>query len=291
MWWLWLEIDKLDDDIALGGIYANKKGYHNTRAANDKHWPGNYSVTHADDRKGPSNLAAAIDLTFRSAQRGDYRNIEKYSDRLYAAGRANDPRLHGWREFFGQCDADSHVEGWDFRKDQDSTSDSSHLWHIHASEIRAYAESLVNKQAFLSVLKGETLEEYLAAGGKLLTDGPIHTPTPKPKPTPKPTFEKLSVDGELGPKTIRRWQQVMGTFADGKISNPSALVKAVQRVLKAKIDRSLVVDGRGIAQDGRRYHTVRALQRYLRTEADGIMSKPKSEVVKALQRRLNENRF
>lgn len=361
MWWLWLEIHKLDDDIALGGIYANKRGYHNTRAANDANWPGNYSVIHADDRKGPNDKAAAIDLTFRSAQGGDYKNIEKYSDRLYAAGKANDPRLHGWREFFGQCDADTHVEGWDFRKDQDTTSDSSHLWHIHASEVRAYVESMVNKQCFLSVIKGETLDEYIKAGGKLLTDGtpPLANPPSKQyslgdrvlrkgmtgtdvrqaqdrlnlhgaklaedgdfgaktedavkafqkakklavdgvigpqttaalKTSPHPPAARLVVDGKLGPATIKRWQEVMGTPADGKISDPSELVAAVQRHLNRKINARLKVDGRGIAQDGKRYATVLALQAYLRTSRDGVMSKPVSEVVKAIQARLNKGWF
>lgn len=104
-------------------------------------------------------------------------------------------------------------------------------------------------------------------------------------------FQQLVVDGELGPKTIRRWQQVMGTKVDGVISNPSDLVKAVQRRLKATVDSSLVVDGKGIVQDGKPYKTVGALQRYLKSPVDMRMSSPKSQVVMALQRRLNENRF
>lgn len=287
MWWLWLEISKLDDDIVLSGIYANKPGYHNTRANNDRNWPGNYSVVHPVDRKGPDDKAAGLDLTFRSAQRGDYSNIAKHSKRLHDAGKNRDPRMHGWREFFGQIDSDKVVEGWDYRRNQEASSDPSHLWHLHGSEVRAFIESMINKQCFLSVFKGESLDEYVKAGGKLLTDLPL----PAPIPAPKPTFEKLAVDGELGPKTIKRWQQVMGTPADGKISNPSALVKAVQRHLNRKINARLTVDGRGITQDGRRYHTVHALQRYLRTPVDGVMSKPKSEVVKAIQRRLNLGRF
>src|SRR5262245_3176776 len=35
MWWFWLEFDKIEPTVRLGGIYNNKSGYHNTRANND----------------------------------------------------------------------------------------------------------------------------------------------------------------------------------------------------------------------------------------------------------------
>lgn len=114
---------------------------------------------------------------------------------------------------------------------------------------------------------------------------------PAPKPPTKPPVEKLTVDGDLGAKTIKRWQQVMGTPGDGKITEPSELIKAVQRVLRAKVDHNLAINGRGFAQDGHKYKTVAALQRYLHTEVDGILSRPESEAVKALQRRLNAGKF
>jgi hypothetical protein len=107
-----------------------------------------------------------------------------------------------------------------------------------------------------------------------------------------PATAQLSVDGELGEKTIRRWQQIMKTPVDGKISaSNSDLVRAVQQRLKDTVDRSIVVDGEGLAQDGKVTKTVGALQRYLKSPVDGKISKPTSEVVKALQRRLNEGRF
>ena len=107
------------------------------------------------------------------------------------------------------------------------------------------------------------------------------TPKPPTLPTPKPTTA-LVVDGKLGPATIKRWQKVMGTEADGVISRPSELIRAVQRRLNPSA--RLVVDGKfGPA-------TIRALQRHLGTEPDGVISHP-SEAVRALQRRLNLNRF
>jgi hypothetical protein len=107
-----------------------------------------------------------------------------------------------------------------------------------------------------------------------------------------PSTAQLTVDGELGPNTIKRWQMVMGTGVDGKISpSNSDLVKAVQRRLKDTVDSTIVVDGEGIAQDGKVTKTIGALQRYLKAPVDGKIDKPKSETVKALQRRLNEGRF
>lgn len=103
--------------------------------------------------------------------------------------------------------------------------------------------------------------------------------------------DHLKVDGKLGPKTISKWQKIMGTPVDGKISSPSQLVEAVQGRLKSTVDASLKVDGYGIVQGGKRSRTVGALQRYLKSPVDEYITAPVSEAIKALQRRLNEGRF
>jgi len=106
-----------------------------------------------------------------------------------------------------------------------------------------------------------------------------------------PAVAQLIVDGDLGENTIRRWQQVMHTGVDGVISSPSDLVKAVQQRLKDTVDRTLEVDGYGIAQNGKRTKTIGALQRYLKVPVDEFISEGRSQTIMALQRRLNENRF
>jgi hypothetical protein len=185
MWWLWERLHELEPSTKLGGIYAAKSGYHNTGQANLDHWPGNYSVRDIQDRRGAHwrDKASALDWTFPDAQAGHYATIAKYHGRFMAAARARDPRLAGWREAYGQADMDTAVEGWDIRKHQAVTSDRSHLWHIHFSEVREFVNSLINKQALLSVLAGEILADYLARGGKLITA----TPTPAP-PTAYPKW-------------------------------------------------------------------------------------------------------
>lgn len=98
---------------------------------------------------------------------------------------------------------------------------------------------------------------------------------------------ELSVDGDLGPATIRRWQQIMGTPVDGVISTPrSSLIEAVQRRLHA-------AKGTGVVPTTGQLDvtTIRALQRYFGTGVDGVVSRPRSTVIEALQRRLNSGRF
>lgn len=119
-----------------------------------------------------------------------------------------------------------------------------------------------------------------------------YVPPVSTTPVDYPASGRLDVDGELGPKTIAKWQRVMGTPVDGVITpGDSLLVRAVQRHLAARVNHRLVVDGDGIYQDGRQYKTVGALQTYLGTPVDLRISMPRSQVVMALQRRLNEDRF
>jgi len=171
-WWFMEEMVALQPGTKNGGIYAVKPGYHNTRAGNK---PTNYSVADfSADRRGPADKAAGYDWTFTDAQSGRYANIMVYSQRLLRSGQdRNDPRLDGWREFYGQADTDTLVEGWDFQKYQPSSSDPSHLWHIHLSELREFVGDFENKRKMLSVLKGETYAQYLESLVPPAERGPI----------------------------------------------------------------------------------------------------------------------
>ena len=173
MWWLWQQLQALEPSSQLGGIYANKPGYHNARE-NLPAW--DYSVIdNPPDWAGPGDKAAAIDWTFPNAQSGNYSTIAKYTQRLLASAQnPTDPRLDGWREFYGNADDDTYVEGWDIRYGCSATSDDSHLWHIHVSENRDQTTSLANKQALLSVLRGEPLVVWLGGveGGTVILNCP-----------------------------------------------------------------------------------------------------------------------
>jgi hypothetical protein len=164
------ELVAMEPGTVNSGIYADKPGYHGTRAQNDARAgvAQDYSCKATLDRQGPSDKAAGYDWTFKSAQAGDYRQMAKIGDRLEAAFVARDPRLRGWREALGQTDTDKAPEGLDFQGWYRRVPDSTHEWHFHLSELRAFVESYINKQAMLSVLRGETLAAYLARGGRLI---------------------------------------------------------------------------------------------------------------------------
>jgi len=103
---------------------------------------------------------------------------------------------------------------------------------------------------------------------------------------------KLAEDAILGQGTIRRMQHDLGTPEDGKISKASTMVGALQRRLNAQgfrdwDGRPLKVDGKGFNQDGKRTRTVYAFQKYMGVKPDGILSKPRSATILALQQRLN----
>ena len=102
---------------------------------------------------------------------------------------------------------------------------------------------------------------------------------PAPAPAPAPASTLLDIDGALGPNTIKRWQQVMGTPVDGVISSPSELVRAVQRRIGSDADGYMGPN------------TIRRLQMYLGTAVDGVISTPRSSMVVALQYRLNAGSF
>lgn len=179
-WWLWERLHALEPSTQLGGIYANKSGYHNTRSANQRSWPGNYSARDAEDLTGPDK-ASALDWTFPEAQRGDYGRISKYAGRLLASGRdMDDPRLNGLREFYGNADWDLEVEGWDARYLRTASSDSSHLWHIHFSFDRSLSDDMDNMRAILSVVAGETVTQWRGQAPV----PPVPVPAPRPPGLP-----------------------------------------------------------------------------------------------------------
>ena len=93
--------------------------------------------------------------------------------------------------------------------------------------------------------------------------------------------EQLKVDGDRGSKTIKRWQQFMGTPQDGEISKNSLLIKAWQTFLNKYAGAKLVVDG----SEGTK--TIKAGQKFFGIKQDGFRSKPVSNYDKELQKFLN----
>jgi hypothetical protein len=94
--------------------------------------------------------------------------MAKYGDRLEKFFLARDPRFYGWREALGQTDTDRAAEALDFDGWFRRVPDSTHEWHWHFSEHTAFVADWDNKLCMLSMLKDQSLADYLAAGGKLM---------------------------------------------------------------------------------------------------------------------------
>lgn len=173
---LWPGLRALEPkESELGGILADKRGYHNTRdrLLREGH-TSDYSIQTDKDKKGPGSEGSAIDWTFRNAQAGNFSTINKYSKRLYAAGVNDDPRAKTYlREFFGNTDIDRTVEGWSYFHDAPATSaDNTHLWHIHLSIYRQYINDTAAMQAIIDICAGKAIPPHPtpSTGGKL----PVH---------------------------------------------------------------------------------------------------------------------
>lgn len=250
-WWLWQRLHELEPKSELGGIYANKRGFHNTGNANQRDYPNNYSVRDAPNKHGAGMThASALDWTFPDAQSGHYGTIDKYTGRLLKSGEdAKDPRLDMiLYEFFGQADTDSHVEGWDELHDRDSTSDSSHLWHIHMSFLRSECDDYWGMWALLTVLMGWSVAQWKASL-PAPPKPPVVTPPKPPAGLPVHklgsrtlqegmsgtdvlTYQKFikgylttAPDGKFGPdttKATRAYQRMRGYHVDG-IAGPQTL--------------------------------------------------------------------
>lgn len=150
-----LEFEALDpDDMVNAGTAGDKPGYHNSRAELLRDGlRGDYSLQHPDDRDGgPDDAGAAGDMTFRSAQGGDFRNIAKYGRRIERAFLRRDPRLRYWREVLVQADLDKAPEGFDFDGWYTRVPDATHEWHWHGSVHRRWTAYWPAYQGMLDIL-------------------------------------------------------------------------------------------------------------------------------------------
>ena len=133
----------------MGGIYANKPGYHNKRDALPS---SDYSVQQPDDQAGSGQNASGLDITLNPA---DMRHL---TQRLIDLTHAADPRIQVMREFFGTQDGHT-VTGRDVRTMRVITSDPSHTWHVHASLFRRWAGDHTAMDALAGAIIGTNQED------------------------------------------------------------------------------------------------------------------------------------
>lgn len=141
-----------------GGAYVRKPGFHASVEDNLASWPDNYSIREAINRRDPRTVTRALDLTLSDA---DMRTL---TNRLADAVKRNDPRLACLREFYGTLDGRVVYGRLHLGPDTDwhpATADSSHLWHLHLSFFTPYADDWGALAGVVSVLIGESLDDYL----------------------------------------------------------------------------------------------------------------------------------
>ncbi len=151
--WLADEWEKVYGSAVLSGIvgdlaHAARGGYHISRQDQSS---SNYSVTRPDDKLGPSDRAAAIDMTMSTS------DIIKCHKRLREFWKNNDPRLkyiNAWNGWDGEGDAGRY----DVVKRTVTTASPDHKWHIHLEIRRRYVNDMNAMKAILSLLKNESSE-------------------------------------------------------------------------------------------------------------------------------------
>lgn len=181
LWWAWEESKKIIPGVRYGGTYTPKRYYHSSVEENLARWAPNYSIRMNLDLKGGNKTKGrAIDLTMSDEQMRKRTRLLRDS-----ALDPNDGRLFGMREFYGTIDG-RNVYGL-IKDDEDgpwrsASSDSSHLWHIHAAWFAAMIANAKALAGFISVISGESLSAWRKRTGSTAPPKPT-TPTTPSKPT------------------------------------------------------------------------------------------------------------
>lgn len=138
--------------------HAAQGGYHIGR----KFQPaGNYSVVRPQDRhgNGPDDAAAALDMNL------DPGDMVTCTRRLHVAfANPDDPRRKYINAFNGYTGG-GNATRYDVYARRSEWASPDHKWHIHLEVRRLYVNSSTMHRAVLSLLRGQSVADYLAAVG------------------------------------------------------------------------------------------------------------------------------
>lgn len=153
--------EKRNDAATFSGIVGDAAhrrdgGYHISR---EDQPASNYSVAdYPQDRQGPSNLAAAVDMNMIE------KDMRLVFGRLYRSFKdRNDPRLNHVRGINGTLDGQSAIR-IDCQAGTEEPSSSDHTWHIHLEVLRQYVEDDQTMTDILSII----LDTYQSTGDDLM---------------------------------------------------------------------------------------------------------------------------
>lgn len=137
---------------------------------------------------------------------------------------------------FGNWEIKNEVNPWDvfFVNDTRILNGMGHSWQTYAITAKTYSgvwDKDFNKllQAYFGTIvdgtiTGQRFPMNNVGGAVYGTSGSMLVKAIQ-------TWCGAKVDGQLGPETLRKMQVKMGTYADGKLSKPSSLVKAIQKAI------------------------------------------------------------
>lgn len=244
---------KRNDAATQSGIVGDAAhrrdgGYHISR----EDQPGdNYSVAqYAADRYGPSDAAAAVDMTMKRD------GMVTVTKRLLAAAKARDPRLVPYvRAFNGTTNGTTaiRVEVQTFGL---FSATVDHVWHVHLEIHRKYVNNMAAMRAILSVIAGEALGAWKAR------TTPAPTPPPAPKTPPAFPLKSGHVFGLIsGP----------ATWHGGFYASERPTVARIQRVLQAKGYAPKAAGWADGKYEGPTRDAVIRFQRARKLKADGLV--------------------
>jgi hypothetical protein len=164
------------------GDRAHAYGYHRARAVLPR---SDYSVQVASDTRGDGWAASALDVSLPPE------HMKLVTGRLIAAAKGRDTRLRAVREFCGTTNG-TVTHGYDLHSGRESLGewDNSHLWHVHLSIYRQFANDAAALAPIAAVMTGSG------------------------KPVEKPAGAKA------GPVDISRWPLAAGNYF-GLITGPT----------------------------------------------------------------------
>lgn len=206
-------------------------GYHLGRAFQPS--SSNYSVVRPDDKLGPDNAAAAIDMTM------SHPDMITCTNRLVAAyTNLQDPRRKYLNAFNGTQDGKT-ARRWDIyaRKTKSATQD--HTEHVHMEIRRKYVDSAVAMKAILSILRGQSVAAYLKEAGttgSVASTGSTSTP---------PSFTATLKRGSSVSPAVRQFQSQLLKRGVSSIGVADGLFgpKLESAVKDLQAAAGLVVDG------------------------------------------------
>jgi hypothetical protein len=180
-------IDPYFDTMKVGGVVGDAKhgsGYHLSRARLlERGLTRDYSIQCPADKRGPSNAACGIDITF-----GRLSELVTVHRRLKVACENKDPRIAPVRETIGTLDG-KNVSGYNrvatgtgsrsrVGWHPDDWSNDSHLWHEHVSVLRDYCDDRNMMRGLAEVIAGVPRGKFGWKGDVDKTDSkPDVTPT------------------------------------------------------------------------------------------------------------------